>query len=170
MRGRGRGRWGGGEGERERKRERERERERECVCVCVCVCVCPGVARIQENSSWETENGQRRRYLVATLREYWNLEKRKMYMATDHHGRLLATLPVSHRSALGHMHVSNQWEEDEECHDWLRPTKIQSLRWAPWCGVSKEEREPITPCVTEHTFSSSALQGPGCKSQRLHWG
>ena len=46
----------------------------------------------------ESENSQRQKYLMATLREYWNSEKTKIYAATGHHGRLLETLPTSHRS------------------------------------------------------------------------
>lgn len=49
-------------------------------------------------------------------------------MPTGHHGRLLATLLISHRSALGDMPIlSTQWEEDRACHDQLRPNEIQSL-------------------------------------------
>lgn len=44
----------------------------------------------------------------------------------------LATLLISHVSALGDMPiVSNQWEEDWDCHDWPRPIEIQCL----WLGT-----------------------------------
>lgn len=55
--------------------------------------------------------------------------------------------------------MSNQWEEDEEYHLGLDQPRFNLCGWAPWRGVAAEERELMTPSVTEHSpFSGVHLQ------------
>ena len=55
--------------------------------------------------------------------------------------------------------MSNQWEEDEECHFGLDQPRFNLCSWTPWHGVATEAREPLTPSVTEYSpFSGVHLQ------------
>lgn len=77
---------------------------------------------------------------MATLTSM-ELREKKDSCATGDHGRLLATLLISHRSAPSDMPIlSTQWEEDRECHDRLRPNEIQSL-WLDILALGQHGRK-----------------------------
>lgn len=65
--------------------------------------------------------------------------------------------------------MSNQWEEDEECHFGLDQPRFNLCSWTPWHEVATEAREPLTPSVTEYSpFSGIHLQQAFNDSYILH--